>query len=190
MSPLEIVAAILGLVTVALVVRRSVWNYPFALVMVALYFLVFFEAKLYSDALLQIFFFAINGYGWWAWSRAPQVDDGVAVGLLDDRARLLWLAGTVTGSALLGWAMATFTDASAPYVDAAVAGSSVAAQLLQSLRRVESWLMWIVADLIAVPLYMWKGLMPTSALYMLFLAMAVAGFVTWLGKAGPKATTA
>lgn len=190
MSPLEIVAAILGLVTVALVVRRSVWNYPFALVMVALYFLVFFEAKLYSDALLQIFFFAINGYGWWAWSRAPQVDDGVAVGLLDDRARFLWLAGTVTGSALLGWAMATFTDASAPYVDAAVAGSSVAAQLLQSLRRVESWLLWIVADLIAVPLYMWKGLMPTSALYMLFLAMAVAGFVTWLGKAGPKATTA
>lgn len=46
MSPLEIVAAILGLVTVALVVRRSVWNYPFALVMVALYFLVFFDAKL------------------------------------------------------------------------------------------------------------------------------------------------
>jgi nicotinamide mononucleotide transporter len=190
MSPLEIVAALLGLVTVALVVRRSVWNYPFALVMVLLYFFVFFDAKLYSDALLQVFFFAINAYGWWAWSRAPHIDDGVAVGFLDDRARWVWLAATIAGSGLLGWAMATYTNASAPYVDAAVAGSSVAAQLLQSLRRIESWLCWIVADLIAVPLYMWKGLMPTATLYMLFLAMAVAGFVAWLGKAESRVTTA
>lgn len=190
MSPLEIVAALLGLVTVALVVRRSVWNYPFALVMVGLYFIVFFEAKLYSDALLQIFFFTINCYGWLAWSRAPRVADGVEVGLLDERSRPLWLAATVAGSLALGWVMATFTDASAPYVDAAVAGSSVAAQLLQSLRKVESWLMWIVANLIAVPLYMWKGLMPTSVLYMLFLAMAVAGFVAWLGKVRPQASAA
>lgn len=110
--------------------------------------------------------------------------------MLEDRSRLWWLAGTVVGSVAMGWAMATFTDASAPYVDAAVAGSSVAAQLLQSLRRVESWLMWIVADLIAVPLYMWKGLMPTAVLYMFFLAMAVAGFVAWLGKTGPRARPA
>ena len=64
MNELEWVAAALGVVNVTLVVRRSIWNYPFALAMVSLYFFVFFEAKLYSDALLQIFFFAVNLYGW------------------------------------------------------------------------------------------------------------------------------
>lgn len=184
MSPLEIVAALLGLVTIVLVVRRSVWNYPFALAMVALYFFVFFDAKLYSDALLQIFFFGINLYGWWAWSRAPLVDDGVAVSLLDNRSRLLWLGTTIAGSIMLGSAMARYTDAAAPHFDSIIAASSVVAQILQSMRRVESWLLWILADLIAVPLFMWKGLMPTATLYLIFLAAAVAGFVAWHSKLG------
>ena len=56
MSPLEIIAVILGLANIVLIVRRSLWNYPFGIAMVALYFVIFVEAKLYSDALLQIFF--------------------------------------------------------------------------------------------------------------------------------------
>ena len=63
MSPIEVTAAILGLVNVVLVVRRSLWNYPFALAMVTLYGWIFFHEKLYSDALLQIFFVVVNLYG-------------------------------------------------------------------------------------------------------------------------------
>ena len=72
MDPLEWVAAGLGVINVALVVRRTVWNYPFGIAMVALYFFVFFEAKLYSDALLQIFFFVVQLYGWRNWLQAKQ----------------------------------------------------------------------------------------------------------------------
>src|SRR3546814_427665 len=70
MSPIEIAAFVLGVVNLVLLVRRSIWNYPFALAMVALYAQVFFAAKLYSDALLQIFFFVVNLYGWWQWRRS------------------------------------------------------------------------------------------------------------------------
>ena len=73
MGATEIVAAVLGVINVVLVVRRSAWNYPFGIVMVALYFFVFWNAKLYSDALLQVFFFVIQIYGWWAWVHARQV---------------------------------------------------------------------------------------------------------------------
>ena len=150
---LEWIAAFLGLITVLLVVRRSIWNYPFALAMVSLYFFEFIDEKLYSDALLQIFFFLINGYGWWMWRRAPEVEHGVAVERMSSTARTGWLATTAIASLLWGWAMASLTDAAAPFVDAAIAGSSIAAQWLQSLRRVESWVLWILADFIAVPLY-------------------------------------
>ena len=62
--PVEIAAFFLGIANITLLVRRSVWNYPFGIVMVSLYAWVFYGAKLYSDALLQIFFFVVQCYGW------------------------------------------------------------------------------------------------------------------------------
>ena len=103
------------------------------------------------------------------------------------RARATWFAGTALAALAWGLLMHRFTDAAAPFVDAAVAGASVAAQWLQSLRRVESWILWIVADLIAVPLYWWKGLVPTTILYLVFLGLAVAGLMSWRRAARPCA---
>jgi nicotinamide mononucleotide transporter len=183
MGGLEITAALLGVVNVLLVVRRSIWNYPFGIAMVSLYFFVFFDAKLYSDALLQIFFLLIQLYGWWAWTRAVQVDHGVSVAWLMAEARLRWLAGTAVAATLWGLGMARWTDAAAPFADAAIAGMSVAAQILQSLRRVESWLLWIAVDVLAIGLFAWRGLLVTSALYGLFLALSVAGLIEWKRKA-------
>jgi len=179
LAPLEIAAAILGVITVFLVVRRSVWNYPFALAMVVLYFVVFFEARLYSDAILQIFFLAINLYGWLAWHHAPHVDHGVKVLVMNRNSRLAWLLGTLGASVGWGFLMARFTDAAAPFADAAIAGTSVSAQILQSLRRIETWVLWIAVDIGAVGLFWSRDLLVTAALYALFLVMSVAGFIEW-----------
>jgi nicotinamide mononucleotide transporter len=183
MGGIEIAAALLGVINILLVVRRSIWNYPFGIVMVALYFFVFHDAKLYSDALLQIFFLVIQLYGWWLWTRAAQVDHGVAVGSLSGRTRMAWLVGIFAGVLIWGTGMARFTDAAAPFADASVAGLSVAAQILQSLRKVESWVLWISVDALAVGLFTWRGLGVTAALYALFLALAVVGLLEWRRKA-------
>jgi nicotinamide mononucleotide transporter len=183
MGALEIIAAVLGVINVVLVVRRSTWNYPFGIVMVALYFFVFGQAKLYSDALLQIFFFVIQIYGWWAWYHAKHVDHGVAVRWMGWRERWPWIAGTLAAAVLWGTGMARFTDAAAPYVDATTAGLSVSAQILQSLRRVESWVLWIIVDVIALGLFTWRGLFVTTALYGLFLILAIVGLFEWKRKA-------
>jgi nicotinamide mononucleotide transporter len=183
MGALEIAAALLGVINIVLVVRRSTWNYPFGIVMVALYFFVFWNAKLYSDALLQIFFLVIQAYGWWAWAHARHVDHGVVVGWMPWRRRVPWLAGTAVAVLLWGTGMARFTDAAAPFVDATTAGLSIAAQSLQSLRRIESWLLWIAVDSVAIGLFAWRGLFVTSALYGLFLALAVVGLFEWRRRA-------
>ncbi|HAF40951.1 MAG TPA: nicotinamide mononucleotide transporter [Sphingobium sp.] len=180
MDKVEWLAAALGLVNVVLVARRSLWNYPFGIAMVALYFFVFVEARLYSDALLQIFFLTINLYGWWNWARSEKVGDGgIAVGRLGNPARLLWLGGTAI--AILGWGslMARFTDAAAPFADATVAGMSVAAQILQSQRKYESWALWVAVDALAIGLFWSRGLIATSILYALFFVIALAGLIAW-----------
>jgi nicotinamide mononucleotide transporter len=175
----ELAAAALGVVNVALVVRRSVWNYPFGIAMVALYFFVFAEARLYSDALLQIFFLVVQLYGWRNWVRSPRTDGGVAVERMATRSRLLWLGGAAAASALWGLGMARFTDAAAPFADAAIAGFSISAQILQSLRRFECWVLWIGVDLLAIGVYLSRGLNVTAALYALFLVMSCFGLWSW-----------
>ncbi len=91
MSSLEIAAVILGLANVGLLVRRSIWNYPFGLAMVVLYGFIFFEARLYGEAGLQSFFFIVQLYGWWLWARAGGTEHAVAVHWLGWPARLAWL---------------------------------------------------------------------------------------------------
>jgi nicotinamide mononucleotide transporter len=179
MSPYEWVAAALGVINVALVVRRNVWNYPFGIVMVSLYFFIFLDTRLYSDALLQVFFLVVQGYGWRNWVRAKQAAGEVPVGTLDMRERILWLLGTVAFSLVWGLGMARFTNAAAPLIDAFIAGASVAAQILMARRRIENWLLWILVDAVAVPLYASRGLVWTPWLYGLFLLLSIAGLVDW-----------
>lgn len=179
MDRLELIAALLGILNVALVVRRSMWNYPFGIAMVLLYAAVFEQARLYSDALLQIFFFVVQLYGWWAWSRAREAAGEIRVELLSDRVRLHWIAVIIVATFVWGWLMHRFTDAALPWWDAAVAMLSVAAQILQSQRKLESWWLWIAADVVAIPLYAVKELAPTAALYALFLGLAIWGAIDW-----------
>lgn len=180
MNMIEWVAAALGLVNVALVARRSLWNYPFGIAMVTLYCFIFFEAKLYSDALLQIFFLVINLYGWWIWVHSRKVEDGgIAVERMGNRDRLLWLLGTAAAILVWGSGMARFTDAAAPFADATVAGMSVTAQILQSQRRYESWVLWVAVDALATGLFWHRGLTATAILYAIFFGMALWGLAAW-----------
>ena len=179
MSTIELIAVMLGVANILLVARRSIWNFPVALVMVALYARIFWEAKLYSDAGLQGFFFAVNLYGWWCW-RANKADAGeVVVETLPAIGRGLWIAASLVAVAGWGAMMARLTDASYPYWDASVAMLSVAAQLLMTWRKIENWYWWIVVNIISVGLYATKGLYLTTVLYALFLILALWGLISW-----------
>ncbi len=106
MTLLESIAFVLGVANVTLVVRRSLWNYPIALVMVSLYGLLFWRERLYSDAALQLFFFVINLYGWIVWRRSLAEQGAVRVETLTLRAQMAWVAGIATAALLWGGAMA------------------------------------------------------------------------------------
>lgn len=179
MSPIEIAAFVLGVANVTLVVRRSLWNYPFGLAMVTLYSWIFADARLYSDAILQGFFFAVQLYGWANWARSKAEAGEVRVGRIGAGERGAWLAGIVAATLAWGFAMHRFTDAALPWWDAAVAITSVAAQILLSRRAIENWVLWIAVDLMAIGLYAAKDLWLTALLYVIFLALSVWGLLDW-----------
>ena len=177
---LEYAAVALGLINIALLVWRSVWNYPFGMAMVAIYIFAFEEEKLYAEAGLQVFFFLAQAWGWWLWHKAGGEDSRVPVRWLDWPSRIVWAVVTAALSLNLGWALSRFTDAAMPFADSAIAGASVTAQILLAFRRIENWVLWIVIDVAAIALYIDRGLYPTAGLYGAMLVMSLLGLKEWV----------
>ncbi len=179
MTLIEWIAVALGIANIILIIRRSVLNFPVALLMVALYAKIFWDLKLYSDSGLQLFFFIVNLIGWRMWS-VRQTDTGdIAVKRLTLRALGMWVIGSAGATLIWGWLMHRYTDASLPWADAAIAMLSVAAQILMTRRYLENWLWWIVVNILSIAVYWAKGIALTAGLYGLFLIMAGFGYLEW-----------
>lgn len=181
MRPLEALATLLGLINISLIVRRSVWNYPFGLAMVAIYAWIFAQpdVRLYSDVGLQVFFFVVQLYGWWNWSKSEAESGEVQVLLLPGTGRAGWIAVIAVTTLAWGALMHLYTSAALPWWDAFIAMTSVSAQLLMARRCLENWILWIAVDAVAIGVYAAKGLMLTSILYTVFLLVSVVGLLSW-----------
>lgn len=211
MSPAEITGTVLGVLGVALMIRQNIWGWPVGLVQVAVYAWVFYGAKLYSDAILQGFFFVIQGYGWWHWARGNgararvlhRSGDGGTPPASVERSEVAappslpvtrlsaaaiggWIAlGTVV---TLGWGtyMQRATDAALPHWDAFILVFSLIAQWLQARKKLECWAGWLVVDTVAIGLFWVRGLQLTAGLYVIFWVMALWGWCEWRrSTAGP-----
>jgi len=177
-SPLEAVSVVTGAICVWLTVRENVWNFPIGLANVATFCVVFFHARLFADAGLQVVYFVLTGIGWYLWlyggerggelrvSRVGRTEAGIV---------------SVSGLAAMGVLWLVLRDAkdSAPFLDALTTSLSLCAQWLLNRKYVENWYVWIAADLVYVPLYAWKGLYLTAGLYAVFLVMATLGLLHW-----------
>ena len=176
---LEWSAVVASLLGVWLMARRRMLAWPVGLVAVALYGVVFAEAKLYSDTLLQVVFGGFLLYGWLSWCRHAQEDGAIVIAPLA-RAQLLrdLGIGVVFGIAL-GAVMHTWTGAALPWLDAMLAALSLVAQWWQARRHIATWWLWIFVDVIYVGMYLVKSLDVTAGLYLVFVGLAVMGLRAW-----------
>lgn len=175
----ELLGFATGALTVWLVVRRNIWNWPIGIANVTLLGAVFLTAGLYADAALQIVYVVLSLYGWWQWLYGGAGRTPLAI---RRTGRAEWAALAVLGIAAtvgLSFALATWTDSTVPVWDALTTALSLAATYGQSRKLVESWWLWIAADIVYIPLYAYKGLHLTAVLYVVFLALCVAGLRAW-----------
>ena len=179
-----------GLVNVGLLVRRHILNWPVGILNVLLLMLVFWSAGLYADASLQIVYVVLGAYGWWAWlyggaSRTPLT--------VRTTTRAEWLGLAVAGVLLTGglWLfLDRLTSSTVPLADALTTALSLLATYGQTRKLVESWWLWIAADLIYIPLYGYKDLWLTALLYVAFLVLCVLGLRAWRAALRTRHTVA
>ena len=189
MSYIEFVGTILYLLSVWLISRRNILTWPVGIVSVLLYMVLFYQIRLYSDAMEQVYYLGASVYGWWYWSRSVQAKHAITdVGYSSRRAMVAWLVITAALSVALGavmshvheWVPRVFPEAASyPYLDALTTVMSLVAMWLMARKHIESWIYWIVVDVIGIWLYFVKDVRFISLLYVVLLVLAIRGLFDW-----------
>ncbi|MNM32666.1 Nicotinamide riboside transporter PnuC [compost metagenome] len=162
-----------------LMAQRRMLAWPVGLISVGLYALVFAEARLYSDTLLQGAFGAFLLYGWLNWRKQAQAEGRIIIAPLASRQWTRDLGIGIAFGIALGAAMHTYTDAALPWLDAMLAALSLVAQWWQARRHTAAWWLWIVVDVVYVGMYAVKSLHATAGLYLVFVGLALMGMRAW-----------
>jgi len=178
MSLLEIFAALFSALCVVLAIKRNVLTYPVGIVGTVLYFFVFWDIKLYASAWLQVFFTAVQVYGWWYWLRGDNGSVPKIKKLGYDYAIFIGVMLTIV-CYWIGTLISTYTDAQLATTDTVIFGLSVFAQILLDRKRLENWAVWVTLDVASVYVYYTAGLTVTAVLYAAFLVLASFGWVAW-----------
>lgn len=179
-SPLEIAAVALALAMVFCNIRELHWGWPLAAASSLLYFVVFWQSRLYGDASLQVFFAVVALWGWFQWLRGHRADGSTLhVARLSARG----LALTTIACALLwpaaGLFLKTWTDTDVPWWDGFTTGLSIVGTVLLGRKFIENWATWIVVNVVSIGLFAYKGLWLTAGLYAVFVVLSVVGWRQW-----------
>ncbi len=178
-STLELIAALVGALSVYLSVRQNIWSWPTGIVNVAIYAVVFYDAKLYADMGLQVIYAVLSVYGWYEWLYGGENRTELHVTRTSPSLGAMLAGIAVAGSVALGLLLRSTTDASLPFMDASLSTTSLVAQWMMTRKKLENWIVWIILDVAYVGMFMYKRLHITAVLYAVFLALAVRGFFDW-----------
>ncbi|MBN3943236.1 nicotinamide riboside transporter PnuC [Nostoc sp. NMS9] len=193
MSYVEFLGTIFSLWSVWLISQRKILTWPVGIVGVLLYMVLFYQIRLYSDMLEQIYYLVISVYGWWRWI-TPERDTGKVLQVrYSPSSKIVLIAAiTIAVSFATGALMsqihhllpAIFLEkASFPYLDALTTIMSFTAMWLMVQKRIESWYYWIIVDVIGIWLYYVKEVKFIAFLYVIFLFIAINGSISWLKTA-------
>ncbi|MFJ7988333.1 nicotinamide riboside transporter PnuC [Streptomyces sp. NPDC096351] len=169
-----------GALCVWLVARQHLANWPIGIANNLFFVLLFTQAGLYADAGLQIVFITLAVYGWWTWTHGGGPGSDALPVRRTTRTEWTWLlAAGVVGTLALTLLLDHATDSTVPFWDGLTTALSLMATYGQCRKRLESWWLWIAADLVYVPLYAYKELYLTSLLYVGFMTLCVLGLRGW-----------
>lgn len=215
LSWIEAVGTIAGLLCIWLASLEKIVNYLFGLINVTLFAIIFFQIQLYASLLLQLFFFAANLYGWYAWSRQTSQNEAeLQIRWLPLPKALVWLAACVVAIALMtvyidpvfavltrvavnvmqGLGMNVVMPAlqpdAYPFWDSCMMVLSIAAMVLMTRKYVENWLLWVIINVISVAIFTLQGVYAMALEYLILTFIAINGSRMWMNSARERGSRA
>ncbi|MBP7507125.1 MAG: nicotinamide mononucleotide transporter [Prolixibacteraceae bacterium] len=179
---IEISGTVFGIIYVILSVKQKVATWFFGLLTSLLYIYIFFSAKIYAQMSIQFYYVFISLYAWILWAKGSKEGSGLKqlhVTYLDKSQVLIFSGVTLLIWATVNIILKKFTDSPVSVADSLIAALSITATWMLARKKIENWLIWIVANGFSVGLYLYQNMYATSILYIIYLASAVWGFIEW-----------
>ena len=178
---LEIIGTLVGLVYLWLEYKASIYLWIASIIMPAIYIFVFYEAGLYADFGINVYYEMAAIYGWMMWKYGGKNKEEQELPITRMPIRSWLKAGIVCLVAhfFIGWILVNYTDSNVPWWDAFTTALSIIGMWMLARKYLEQWLVWIVVDVVCVGLYIYKDLYFTAGLYALYTVIAVFGWLNW-----------
>ncbi len=196
-SWLEIVAASFGLISVWYAKKANILVYPTGIVSVLIYVYICFNSQLYADMGINFYYFIFSVYGWIMWSKKGENKEEKPVTFCNKKNCTVSLFVFIVSVGVIISLLKIFKADDAqywsngiPYIDTFTTSIFILGMWLMALKKVENWIFWIIADVVSVPLYFYKGLVFTSLQFFIFLILAVMGYMEWRKLAQKNLTVA
>ena len=178
---LELFAVIMNITSVVYAKRNNILVYPTGLIGTGIFVYILLNFSLLGDTIINAYFFSMSIYGWYFWSRKK---DKVFINQVStiNRNEIKYLFILAISSLIFIYFVYDYFDKWnnwTAYVDNITTAIFFVAMWLMARRKIESWIFWIIGDLITVPLYFYKGLTISSIQYIIFLILAVLGYISW-----------
>ncbi len=174
----ESLAVVLALLYLVLAVQRSIWCWLAALLSTMIYMMIFFQAQLYMESALQVFYVVMAGYGWWQWRHGGMNAGPLLISKLAWQQHLKLIAAIGIGTAVFGSIMSK-TQAALPWLDSFTTVAAVVATWMVARKIFENWYYWLVIDSISIYLYLSRGLQLTALLFVVYIVLIGVGILSW-----------
>ena len=178
---LEAIAFFFGIASVVYAKRENIWVYPTGLIATVITMYIFLRDELLGDMMLNAYYSIMSIYGWWNWSRRKNDRKVVRISRTDTRDKVIGVALFLLTAGFtyavyrifgteIGWTN---------YVDIVTSGIFFTAMWYMATKKLENWTLWILADIVTVPLYAYRGWGMLSLQYLIFTILAIQGYWAW-----------
>lgn len=176
---METAAVLSAIAYIVLAIRESIWCWLFGVLSPALFIIVFYDAGLFWETLLQFFYIAVAIYGFFSWRGVPAGGKQKTIVVWKPSHHLAVITLTAALALAGGLWMSRVPDAALPYLDAFTSIFAVLATFMVAWKVLSNWLYWIVIDLASMWLYVQRDLYQSAALFGFYVILAIIGYLTW-----------
>lgn len=178
---LEIIAFVFGIASVVYAKRENILVYPTGLIATAITVYLLYKAEYFGDMIMNVYYSVMSIYGWWNWTRKKDNEVELPISRTNLQEKLIGVAlflVTVYVTYLVYIAY-HYELKMENYIDLITSGLFFTAMWYMATKKIENWTLWIIADIITIPLYLYKGLGLLSLQYLIFLILSIQGYISW-----------
>ncbi len=183
---IEILGTIVGLVYLWQEYHANIYLWITSIIMPAIYLYIYYNAGLYADFGINIYYLVIALYGWLAWryrfsftKRSERNEDELSISHISRNTALRLALIFLAAWAIISYILINYTNSTVPFSDAFTTALSIVGMYMLARKYLEQWWVWLVVDIASGALYIYKELFFTAALYTLYAIIAIFGYRKW-----------